>query len=515
MQSDREKDRNIIDIYKYFYEDNYKKDYIESIRACINAKKKNITSYFFPYFNWDEITEKENTKFKEFIKENFGENWIETAKIIKSDGGNTIIVSTSKEEQIILKLNEKKDKVTMVFKDGKIFELFAEEAKESGKLNVYLTEKILKNENFFYVARRFNSYTPILPSAKKKYTGRKGGGYLIKWKNKLIAIDPGYNFIENIYFNENIRIKDIDCIIITHAHPDHISDFENLLILLYEYNDELRKKYVRDYKNDNERNYHCIDVIINLTASQRFLDMIHNNKYIKQVKILNPGDTLHFTDYDMDLKAIKSIHKEYGLNGYSVGLFFYLHNEDKHVFKLALTSDTAWDEKLNKEYKDAELLVAHIGGIKLREIELDFHKYNFNELYYKNHLGFIGTYNLISGVDTENIILSEFGEELVCTNPINKKHIDNRIQLSQILSEILLNYKDLSKKIIPGEIGLKIFLPNLTIKCKKCAKLIKFEDIIPYESAVSTDAVSTEEVYNEIIYCCKSCLESKQDCTDT
>jgi len=255
MTSDNEKEiLNAQDIRKYFYEDCYHKDYVESLRECINEKKNNITAYFFP----------------------------------EAD------------------------------------------------------DNFIKSENFFYVARRFNSYTPALPLEKKKYlgkgkvkkyTGRKGGGYLLSWKGKLIAIDPGYNFIENIYYNENIRIKDIDCIIITHAHPDHVSDFENLLMLLYEYNDELCKT------NDNVQ-FHYIDVFMNLTASQRFLNIIQSNKYIKTIKILNPWDSYLLENYNMKLELIKNKHKDLNSDDFTIGLLINLYEDDKIIFKLGLTSDT-------------------------------------------------------------------------------------------------------------------------------------------------------------------------------
>lgn len=354
--------------------------------------------------------------------------------------------------------------------------------------------------NFFYVARRFNSYTPALPLDKakyygekskiKKYSGRKGGGYLISWKNKLIAIDPGYNFIENIYFNENIRIKDIDCIILTHAHPDHVSDFENMLMLLYEYNDELSK---RNLVNE----HHHVDVFMNVTASQRFLSVVQSNNCVNKIKVLNQGETINLKeDYKMDIKLIKSKHKEFIWDDFSIGLLFELYDNDDITFKLGLTSDTGWYKNLDEKYKKADLLVAHVGGIKIKEIELKLKKYSLNELFYKYHLGFLGTYNLIKGVESKNIVLSEFGEEFAWDSSSN---IDNRIRLSEVLSEIL-SKNNIEKKIIPGDIGLKIRIPDLTVECENCGKVLDFKDVIP-----TTKPISTGDAYHGIIYLCNSC----------
>ena len=414
--------KNVQIIRKFFYDEEYHKNYVESFRECINEKNKNTAAYFFPDID----------------------------------------------------------------------------------------DSFIKSNDFFYVARRFNSYTPALPLEKKiyvgkgnvkKYTGRKGGGYLLSWKEKLIAIDPGYNFIENIYYNENIRIKDIDCIIITHAHPDHVSDFENLLMLLYEYNDELKKK--SNEKNESVQ-HHYIDIFMNLTASERFLNIIRSNGYIKTIKILNPGDSYFLENYNIELELIKNKHKDLDSDDFTIGLLINLYNNDEMILKFGLTSDTGWYEKLNEFYKKVNLLVAHVGGIKLKEIELDIVNNKLKDIYYKNHLGFLGTYNLISGIESKNIILSEFGEELVCTNPLNS--IDNRIQLAEILTEILLT-ESIKKNIIPGDIGLKISLPDLTIKCTNCEKQINFENVI-----ATTLTKSTEKGYHGIVYYCNSCFEKKTSC---
>jgi len=78
------------------------------------------------------------------------------------------------------------------------------------------TERSIPNDfpSFLSVLRKWNSYTPIIPSEKGD---NKGGGYFLYHKGKGIVIDPGFNFIENFY-QEGFKVADIDAILITHAH---------------------------------------------------------------------------------------------------------------------------------------------------------------------------------------------------------------------------------------------------------------------------------------------------------
>jgi glyoxylase-like metal-dependent hydrolase (beta-lactamase superfamily II) len=87
-------------------------------------------------------------------------------------------------------------------------------------------------DNFFWVLRRWNSYTPRMLTPTESNVG---GGYFLHWKGKGIVIDPGFDFVNN-FFNEGLVIDDVDSVIITHAHVDHCNDFESLLTLLFEYN---------------------------------------------------------------------------------------------------------------------------------------------------------------------------------------------------------------------------------------------------------------------------------------
>jgi tetratricopeptide (TPR) repeat protein len=98
--------------------------------------------------------------------------------------------------------------------------------------------------SFLSVLRKWNSYTPILPSEKGD---NKGGEYFLYHRGKGIVIDPGFNFIENFY-QEGFKVADIDAVLITHAYNDHTVDLESILTLVYKHNDAIKDTVKEEMK---------------------------------------------------------------------------------------------------------------------------------------------------------------------------------------------------------------------------------------------------------------------------
>ncbi len=89
-------------------------------------------------FSWEEIPGKDSSRLIEFLEKNYGAKWVKTAKIEKIDDGITI----SGEKNIIsFKLNDKKDKITVVSDDKALGDVFTVE-KENGKLKIYRAKTI-------------------------------------------------------------------------------------------------------------------------------------------------------------------------------------------------------------------------------------------------------------------------------------------------------------------------------------------------------------------------------------
>ena len=106
------------------------------------------------------------------------------------------------------------------------------------------TDSFLANESrfalgasFLLVLREWNSYTPALPAEEE---ADRGGGYFIRHDGQGIVVDPGYDFIDNLY-RAGGNLCDIDHIVVTHAHDDHTAQLESLLMLLHQRNKDKDK----------------------------------------------------------------------------------------------------------------------------------------------------------------------------------------------------------------------------------------------------------------------------------
>lgn len=87
----------------------------------------------------------------------------------------------------------------------------------------------------FVCMRRYSSFFPFLP--RPSAFRAPGGGYFVQVREGKeppfgIAIDPGPDFIENLY-RCGYAVVDIQMIVITHDHADHIASLDALLTLMF------------------------------------------------------------------------------------------------------------------------------------------------------------------------------------------------------------------------------------------------------------------------------------------
>ncbi len=251
-----------------------------------------------------------------------------------------------------------------------------------------------------YVLRRFNSYTPIVSSYSNV---SKGGGYFITCDSQGIVIDPGFNFIQN-FFDNKLRISDIDKIIITHAHNDHTVDLESIITLVYLYNKKLKENIgEEEIKTKRKR----VDLYLNAGTFKKYGGWLSlKREEIDKIYILNPSDKIKITP-NLTLTVTKAKHNEIIDNEYCVGLVFS-YGEKNIIF----TSDTEWNEDIGNQYKNLKnaLLIPHIGTITRTEAYyLDGEP--LEECVYTNHLGLIGVTKMIDAVNPRLFII--FWESLI------------------------------------------------------------------------------------------------------
>lgn len=312
--------------------------------------------------------------------------------------------------------------------------------------------------SFLAVLRKWNSYTPILPSEKGN---NNGGGYFLFHKGKGIVIDPGFNFIDNFY-QEGFQIADIDAILVSHAHNDHTADIESILTLIHQHNE----------KNGNR--YKTIDLFLNLGTFIKYSGLLNlrNDKKIGTITVLMPDMEYHLSNYGITIFTIKAKHDEIIDDKYALSFLIHVKDvEDGKCAKIGFTCDTGWnfenESYFTKSFLDhkPELLIAHLGSIKSEEFKYleETTGDKRNSCFYPNHLGLLGMAKLLEKIQYEKplVILSEFGEEL-------KKY---RTPIAKKFTEIF------DVNCLAGDVGLYVRLKDLFVFCCIEEKFIDYKKI--------------------------------------
>jgi tetratricopeptide (TPR) repeat protein len=354
------------------------------------------------------------------------------------------------------------------------FETFLREMKEAQThIDAFINENGRANPAgaWFHILRKWNSYTPILPTDGPERS--VGGGYFLQSFGAGIAIDPGFGFIDN-FFKAGFRVADITAVVVTHAHNDHNSDLESLLTLFYKHNSD---------RADKKK----VDLYLNTGSFQKFSGLLNlrSTDYLGKVYILMP-DHEYAIGTKTCLKALKAYHDEVITKDYAVGLWFSIGTDDGER-NIIISSDTSLyppdetdkkkerviveeEKEIWKTYgigdRKVHLLIPHLGSIKEREFTKAYK--DANEMFYRNHLGILGTAVLISGIKPELAIISEFGEEL---RSIQEKLIN-------LIEETVKRTTDDKVKLLPGDVGLIYDVPTGSICCQVSGAMHPHREIL-------------------------------------
>jgi hypothetical protein len=336
------------------------------------------------------------------------------------------------------------------------------------------------------VLRRYNSTSPIVPRAGGNVV--RGGGYFIQTaKKKGIVIDPGVRFLQNFY-DEGFSIEDIDAIIITHAHVDHTAELEEILTLLYEYNDNCKNKKAFQKKTAKE-----ITLLLNVGSMNKMLPWaLSQQKTVLSIQSLCPPSVNPNSDnrtridlketFGINVEVIRVNHNEVISDSFSIGLIITVFDEKgSQSGKLALTSDTGYFPALANHFVDCNPIIVHLGDTYWDELlyyALAGRKLNFPEAKRKiddakkiitdtdgkykkvegnychqSHLALAGVFSLTEQIlkakktvkNCPDIIISEYPEEIGSY----RTHIAKSLKEAFLLKGKKLN-------IISSDIGLTI-----------------------------------------------------------
>ncbi len=181
------------------------------------------------------------------------------------------------------------------------------------------------------VLRDWNSFSPILRQDLRGQNSpgpdeRRGGGYFLVWKGHGIVIDPGVEFVTQLY-RKGLSIADVDTVIVTHCHLDHTRDVESLVDLNYRYNEA---KGVKPHP-PNE-NFRQLQFWLCYAASMKYSEYLKTSGCCgSPTQLDRGGDARQLTEF-IDVLAIPAQHSDInGRDNEAIGLVFVLKDEDGPV----------------------------------------------------------------------------------------------------------------------------------------------------------------------------------------
>lgn len=195
--------------------------------------------------------------------------------------------------------------------------------------------------------------------------GKPTSGYLVSYENRNILIDCGSGVLSEL--QKYITISQIDAIILTHLHSDHICDIPVL-------------KYALEMKKLHHEDVHPIPVYAPKNP-QKQLDsimgdenlMVHSIPEDSSVKLFNAGITFRHTKHSVECFSVRIEYNE--------SVFCY-------------SSDTSFDPGLYNIFEKADLAIMDCGS-------LDNDPYSS-----KNHMSPSECYSIFLHSNIKRVVLS-------------------------------------------------------------------------------------------------------------
>ena len=372
-----------------------------------------------------------------------------------------------------------------------------------------------KQHMHFLGLQRWNSTSPAMGKSI-------GGGYLLYHTDGSgrvdlgVAIDPGFDFVRNL-FRAGFSLADVDIVLMSHAHVDHVRDFESMLALLFELKKsnkpykklhalmtsgvyerlkyliespglrEFVEPYIVDIYKDLEEDY--IDSLPEFSFSfNENRNLGRNVRWRPQLG--NSGNSDAFLS--LVIKPRKAYHNDHSNKSDSFGFIVELKEEGGKEYSFGYTGDTQWHPDIIPQYESCGALLLHVGSLINRsDSDKDdkvFGYYGQQKRCYslvadKNHPYLPGLLHFLTqhaktsskrGKATRKerekrlVLVSEFGEEL---------RGGIRTDLNNRLAQAYLD----ELNVLPVDVGLDVLLKPIikpeslhsSVMCVQCEKHVE------------------------------------------
>ena len=292
--------------------------------------------------------------------------------------------------------------------------------------------------NELRVLRRWNSHTPMLQFSY-------GGGYLLRWQGKGTVIDPGVTFLDVFQRPHPVEgltkphhMEDIDLVVVTHDHADHCEDLGMLLVFLRNYN--------KQHEKTPGSVAHKIDLVQSIGAHFRsviLVDNAENRAFVRAIDVPPPRrkpasyQPLDLrSHYHMKIEEFCAEHTEVLGDRSALGFRMKLYGGEDVAFVYCDTGDTGYNPELTKEYRDADLLLLHVGTMEGQG----------------EHLCFDGVVEILRDLKWHRmpklVLLGEWGEEF--RGPGYRKRF----------TELAKSVAGYTGPVLPADLGMRIQLDD-------------------------------------------------------
>lgn len=316
----------------------------------------------------------------------------------------------------------------------------------------YLKKEASNRNDTLSALRGWSSAVTLLEGSRDGHW--RGGGYFLKWQERGIVIDPGFDFLDNFH-DAGFHAREVDAVLVSHSHSDHNFDLRGLDDLRY----EIYRRSIETHPDGSRHPALGKSVfVIDEDTAKAFGDdnPPHRGTALKFSKgdfqirrWLEPGN--------LNLPAtIEHFPVEHGEDvPHAVGIRLRLHRDGQPDFVIGYTGDTRLFDGLADHLQDCDLLIAHIS-------QPDPQEFNDDSARKKVHLGYNGVAELIKATTPKLTVVGEFWAGLA----------DLRVDLIHGLRR-----RTNSKAILPMGLGFHLSLPSLEVECTECRKPTPFGQI--------------------------------------
>jgi ribonuclease BN (tRNA processing enzyme) len=367
---------------------------------------------------------------------------------------------------------------------------------------------------YFLGLRRWNSSSPA-----KGFS--LGGGYFIyQIKDKKvilgIAVDPGFDFMRNL-FHAGFSLHDIDIILISHAHVDHLRDYESIVNLMFELNKrteqvrrvhtlmtlgiyrrleyiiesptlrEFIEPYIIDIEKEVDDNFfeNLADPTKDITKFEfELIESVESTENHRRLWAKVPGSNT--SRPAVTIKPTRAYHQDHSGYSDSFGYIIEVTPTNLENVVIGYTGDTKWVEEellddplvvpkrrieIISQYRNTDALIVHMGSLidkEKGEAEAD-KRYSFD--FYapgndnrceklirgKNHPYLIGLLRLVSSLCNNSD--SQSRNKLVLLGEFGEE-LRGGIRVD-LVRRLLQTFNGAGLTFVPVDVGV-----NIQLKCR-------------------------------------------------